>query len=833
MCIFSRQDLTRDPPLARMDLISCRNLLIYLGPVLQRRVMAIFGYALKPGGFLMLGNSEAVGSLSASLKAVDAKHKIYRRSGESAHPFLPDLPPPALRLPIVLRPQQRPDESTLLSRAADRVLLDEYAPPGFLLDSERRLVNFRGNVAEYLSTPRPGANLDVLSLVRAEVLAALLPALDAAMVSGTVARGRFISGEREVEVIVRPITEPRVAAHFLIVFEPAGLRAGGGKENRSADVTRSVEDLALDLASTRSYMQRLVEDLRSVNEEAQSANEELQSANEELQTAKEELQSSNEELATTNEEMQSRNTELHQVNADLVNLLSSLQVSILMLDRDLRVRRYTPVCEKLFSLIPGDIGRPITDLKAAIDIPGLFETLRQVIASGAAEQRDVRDPRGHWYSLRIEPYRTGQDRIDGVVLQMFDVDALKRSMEEVSSARDYAHAIISTVREALVVLDSDLRVRTVNRSYVVAFGEETGGTGEKSFFDLSGGAWDSPEVRAMLGAAASGVSPAPPDVEIEHRAGPGEQRTFVLNARAIGTSSILVAIEDISDRKRSAEAKFRRLFEHSNDGILLVDASTGVVGDVNPAALALLGADRDDTIGRNFWEVLPSAGGETEGRASLERLRASEMVRFPEVEIGIKGSPRVVEILANRYGEGDREVIQLNLRDITQRRRFERQLQETAKLESLGLLAGGIAHDFNNLLASIMGNASLALLDASAAPRYQTALRDVVRASQRAAELTSQMLAYAGKGRYVVRPVDMSEMVRDIATLVLTSVPKQVTIQMDLAAGLPPVRADVSQLQQVIMNLIVNGAESVGGKGVRERSAWRRRLSISIPPITT
>jgi nitrogen-specific signal transduction histidine kinase/CheY-like chemotaxis protein len=154
-------------------------------------------------------------------------------------------------------------------------------------------------------------------------------------------------------------------------------------------------------------------------------------------------------------------------------------------------------------------------------------------------------------------------------------------------------------------------------------------------------------------------------------------------------------------------------------------------------------------------------------------------------------------------------VIQLNLRDITQRRRFEQQLQQTAKLESLGILAGGIAHDFNNLLAGIMGNASLALLDAKGSPRYQSGLRDVVRASQRAAELTSQMLAYAGKGRYVVRQADMSEMVRDISALVLTSIPKTVRVELNLASGLPAVEADVSQLQQVIMNLIINGAESI------------------------
>ncbi len=820
MCIFSRQDVTRDPPLAKMDLISCRNLLIYLDAVLQRRVIAIFDYALKPGGFLLLGNSESISSLSTHFLPVDATSKLYRRDLEIAPPRLPNLPAATLRLPLLARPPQLPRalESSALDRMTDHLLAQEYAPAGFLLDSERHVIKFRGNVGEYLlmETPKT-AHSDLTGLLRPEFLEALNPPLAEAMAGGAVARRHFKPAQdRDVEIIVLPVAEPRLGWHYLVILEEAPhreRRESVAETNKSSgeEQGRSAGDLALDLASTRAYLQRLVEDLRAANEEAQSSNEELQSTNEELQTAKEELQSSNEELATTNEEMQSRNGELGIVNADLVNLLSSLQVAILMLDRDLRVRRYTPVCEKLFNLIPSDVGRPITDLRASVTVPNLKEALQGVIASGEAFTQEVSDSEGHWYSLRVQPYRTTDKRIGGVVLQLFDIDILKRTMQQVEKARDYADAIVGTVSESLAVLDSALLVLTVNQSFCSTFGTTQEECAGNPIYELGNGRWDAPQVHGLLDGVLAGVA-QPPDVEMEQSATAGPRRTLSLSARRIGFDtagrSILLAVQDITDRKLAAEARYRRLFETAKDAIVMIEAVNGIVTDVNPRAIFLLGRDREEMVGRRFWEVPPLAAGEADGELILERLRGNEMVRY-EAEYNVEGASRSIEILANLYREGERQVIQFNVRDITQRRQFEQQLQQTAKLESLGILAGGIAHDFNNLLAGILGNASLALLESTGPVLYQNALQEVVRASQRAAELTSQMLAYAGKGRYVVRAVDFSELVRDISALVLTSIPKTVKVDMKLAQGLPAVEADVSQLQQVIMNLVINGAESV------------------------
>jgi two-component system, chemotaxis family, CheB/CheR fusion protein len=272
-----------------------------------------------------------------------------------------------------------------------------------------------------------------------------------------------------------------------------------------------------------------------------------------------------------------------------------------------------------------------------------------------------------------------------------------------------------------------------------------------------------------------------------------------------------LAIDDITDRKKTAEAKYRRLFETAQDGIVIIDAQTGEITDINPFVSQLLGISRSALIGRPFWETYPLKHLPN-GQNALTLLQQEKIVRFPEVPLKTGDGQReiLVEVVANLYQEGSRNVAQFNIRDITERKQFDRQLQQTARLESLGILAGGIAHDFNNLHAGILGNAGLALGEAPPGSPYQSALKDVVRASQRAAELTGQMLAYAGKGRLNVRPIDLSELVREISKLVQSSIPKSVNLELELAPDLPAANVDAGQMQQVLMNLVINGAEAIG-----------------------
>ena len=328
-----------------------------------------------------------------------------------------------------------------------------------------------------------------------------------------------------------------------------------------------------------------------------------------MQTAKEELQSSNEELSTTNEEMRSRNSELNQVNNDLVNLLSSMKIPIIMLNNQLRIRRYTPIAEKVLNLIPSDIGRPIADLKPRINVPDLEDLLEKVITSTEALEREVQDKEGCWYSLRIHPYKTAENRVEGAVLQLVEINQLKLSIEEVKHARDYAEAIIGTVREPLLVLDQELRVQTANRSFFETFQISSADTLNRTVQELDNGRWNLPQISGLLEGLLNGRTPEVHEVEIEHEFERIGWRTFQLNARHVsqhpGTGLILLALEDVTDRKKAAEAKYRRLFETAKDGIIIVNVETGEITDVNPFLIELFGASRKEFIGENIWKVKP------------------------------------------------------------------------------------------------------------------------------------------------------------------------------------------------------------------------------------
>jgi PAS domain S-box-containing protein len=640
-------------------------------------------------------------------------------------------------------------------------------------------------------------------------------------------------GFREINLVIWPLAGPMVERHFLILFEEASQHGYSHylRASPSSPLGEDYENVVTELAATRTYMQRLIEELRSANEEAQSSNEELQSTNEELQTAKEELQSSNEELITTNEEMQGRNSELNQLNNDLVNLLSSTQIPIVMLDSALRIRRYTPIAEGALNIIPTDIGRPISDLKSRLDVPDLEDLLRRVIRSGEPLERDVRHENGRWLSLRIHPYKTSQERVDGAVLQLVDIDQIKTTMEEIEHARDYAEAIIKTVREPLLVLDSQLRVQTANRAFFEAFNLSQEQIFNCNLYELDEARWNLPIVARLFDRLLHDGQSVLQDIELEREVSGRGLRTFQLNARHLQRNRdqqlILVALEDVTDRKKAAEAKYRRLFEASQDGIIIIDAETGEITDLNPYVAQMLGRSRAELSGKPFWETDPLRHLRG-GAGVLDRLRRETIVRFPELSLqrGDGQGETQLEIVANLYQEGGKDVAQFNIRDITERKRFDQQLQQTARLESLGILAGGIAHDFNNLLAGILGNAGLAMADAPKDSPYQSALKDVIRASQRAADLTRQMLAYAGKGRINIQPIDLSQLVKEISKLVESSIPKSVELALNLATELPPVEADAGQMQQVVMNLVINGAEAVG-EGTRGRvrvKTWSEAL---------
>ena len=439
-CIFARQNVTNDPPFSHLDLISCRNVMIYLGSLLQRKVMGMFHYALRPGGVLVLGSSETIGTFGDLFAPIDRKHKIYGRKAGAVAPVPFGIGPLARRLPAE-RPRMD-DESHgggNVFREADLVLLSRFSPPGVLINDDFEILQFRGRTSPFLE-PAPGAaTFNLLKMAREGILGDLRGAIHAARRKDVPVRREGIrvstddSGFINANLEVLPFRTAAGEHFFIILFEevarvPEEKKPKGRGKKAEQPEPRQVTRLKRELESTREYLQSIIEEqeamneeLRSANEEIQSSNEELQSTNEELETAKEELQSSNEELTTLNEELANRNDELARVNDDLVNLLASVEMPIVMLDAQMRIRRFNPGAQRALNLIPGDIGRPFADLKPTLDADGLDAMISGVIDTLETREERVQHRNGQRYSMRIRPYKTAENKIEGAVIVLVDV----------------------------------------------------------------------------------------------------------------------------------------------------------------------------------------------------------------------------------------------------------------------------------------------------------------------------------------------------------------------------------------------------------------------------
>lgn len=485
LCVFAVQNVVKDPPFSRLDMVCCRNLLIYLESVLQKRALQIFHYALKPNGYLLLGSSETTGSHAELFSLLDKKNKIYAKKSLPArmpHEVATLIDSGYVSTPAKAETNGGPVPAFDIQHEAERVLLAEYGPPGVMINEAMEIQHFRGQTGPYLA-PTPGvASLNLLKLAHSELTMPLRSLIHLAIKTKKPVRKDGVElgtngNGRVIDVQVLPLKDPGSGErYFLVLFEPATPRvptpASGKRGRKPAKDDPRIEDLRKELRTTREYMQAIIEDqeatneeLRSANEEILSSNEELQSTNEELETAKEELQSTNEELATVNDELENRNTELAQVNNDLTNLLSSVNIPIVMLGQDFRIRHFTPAAEKLLNFIGTDVGRPISDIKPNIDGTNLETMVSDVIDSVTPKTIEVQDRGGRWYSLSIRPYKTHDNRIQGAVLAFIDVDESnigERLRQALSSEERRLAAVVRDSNDAIVVYELDGRIRAWN-----------------------------------------------------------------------------------------------------------------------------------------------------------------------------------------------------------------------------------------------------------------------------------------------------------------------------------------------------------------------------------
>jgi two-component system, chemotaxis family, CheB/CheR fusion protein len=492
VCIFARHNVLGDPPFSRMDLISCRNVMIYMEAGLQRKLLPLLHYALKPTGVLFLGPSETIGASCDLFELEDAKAKIYSKKAIATRfergfllgPYAPASVEARSESAREVAPEHVPD----VQRDADRVLLARYLPAGVLINENHEVLQFRGDTGRYLA-PAPGKpNLNVLKMAREGLLVSLRALLQRARRNDSVVREEGVriktnGGYSDITLAVIPLGRPNTSERsYWILFENPASTAPRERASRKVrprakseleEKDKQINRLLQELSATRDYLQSVIEqqeaaneELQSANEEVQSANEELQSINEELETSREEIQSSNEELTTVNEELQNRNEELNRVNNDLNNLFGSLQMAIVMVWQDLRIRRFTPMAEKLFNLIATDIGRPIGDIKLNLTVQDLPKLLAEVIDQVTARDLEVQDQAGRWYQLRIRPYRTLDNRIDGAVILLFDIESLKQSQ----GVLERQAKLLEQTHEALFVRELNGTIVYWNRGAELLYG---------------------------------------------------------------------------------------------------------------------------------------------------------------------------------------------------------------------------------------------------------------------------------------------------------------------------------------------------------------------------
>jgi two-component system, chemotaxis family, CheB/CheR fusion protein len=588
LCVFARHNLGIDPPFSRLDLVVCRNVLIYFAAKLQKTVLQNLHYGLKPSGFLLLGTSETTVGSTELFDPVDPKHRIYsKRSIEpkSSSDFIIDgeVKPRTRQNNMQIVPlseQTVVDDSQKtakidLQKVADELLWKHYAPAGVVINADLEILQFRGETGAYLSAASGRPSFNLLKMVSVNLRVELRAAIDRAK--------KFnlpVTKSEPVELVkftVIPFQVPGFADRYLLVlFEPLAESLGAkldrperaipaspqgtSKQMRKTLVEQENTRLRQKLALTQAHLQStlieqedIARDVQAVQEEMLSSNEEFQSTNEELETAKEEIQAANEELSTVNEELRSRNLEVTLLNNDLINILSSVQLPILIVGADLKIRRFTPMAAQLFNLIPADIGRSFSHIRHNLDLPDLDRAILQTIETLVVYQCEVRDVTGGWYHLIVRPYKTGDDRIAGATIVLLDVSELKHQTQEMQASRDYAKAIVATIIEPLIVLDRNFQIVTANPAFYRMFEVTETQVQGQLLQNLGNNQWRIPGLRSRLNNVFR-TNTSFQDYEVEHTFEQIGHKTMLLNALQIynsgGEPLLLLTIVDITHRKQ-------------------------------------------------------------------------------------------------------------------------------------------------------------------------------------------------------------------------------------------------------------------------------------------
>lgn len=578
LVVFAVQNVIKDPPFTKLDILSCRNMLIYMEPELQKKLMILFNYSLNPGGIMILGTSETLGTNSDGFQAIDARLKIFKRTTKMLSVGLIDFPSSFTSTKRGTTERLTPPKVIEnIQTLADQILLQRFAPASVLVNRTGDIIYITGRTGKYLEPVAGKANWNIYAMAREGLRQELPNAFRKAIQNYDEVILQNIKvgtngGTQYLNVTIQQMESPDpIKGMIMVIFteipatnNPEALDSKTGKQTSSIRLKEKEIQLQKcfdELQSTREEMQTSQEELKSTNEELQSTNEELQSTNEELTTSKEEMQSLNEELQTVNIELQSKLVDFVRANNDMKNLLNSTKIATLFLDKELNIRSFTDPITNIFKLRNTDIGRPFTDLVTELQYPDMGIHAHQVIKSLTSIESETKTNDGRWFNVRIMPYRTLDDHIDGLVMTFLDITKSKKLEIELKEANE----------------------------------------------------------------------------------------------------SLLI----------SKETRYQRLFESAKDGILILDAETGKITDVNPFLIEVLGYSKEEFIEKTIWEI-GFLKDIIANKDKFSELQKKEFVRYEDLPLQTADGKKInVEFISNMYTVDNQKVIQCFIRDISVRKQAE------------------------------------------------------------------------------------------------------------------------------------------------------------------
>ncbi|MGF7117765.1 CheR family methyltransferase [Methanobacterium oryzae] len=576
MAIFAPHDVLINPPFSKLDIISCRNVLIYMNKDAQRKILSAFTYAIKPNGILFLGPSESISDFVESFNALNNKWKIFKSKKTNEEPARDFVQFPYARLP---QEHLNAEDFEIIgetgrdiAKNVQKLLIEKYAPATAIINKDGKIVFIHGRVGKYLEFAEGVPNLSIFDMTREGIKFELNSAINEAILKNKDVTYRNLevktNGEYQpIDLIVKSIDQPKYMEGFLMVtfkdIEPSEdvkeqiPKSAPKKEKRIRELEEELRITKERLHTTIEELETSNEELKSANEELQSMNEELQSTNEELETSKEELQSLNEELLTVNTELQNKVDQLSEVNDDMNNLLNSIEVPTIFVDKSIKIKRYTKETTKLINLIPSDVGRPLKDIVSNVEYDDMISDIKEVMDRVIYKEKEVHTKGGTWYLVRIIPYKTTENIIDGAVITFTDITG-QRELSKLSNQLNYVIGIVDTVREPLIVLDEELKIISANKSFYDKFEVEEKETAGKLLYNLGDNQWDIPKLRDLLDKVIN-TNQKFENFQVEHDFPKIGYKKMLLNARKIPGKQIgqkildkgliLLAIEEITDKK--------------------------------------------------------------------------------------------------------------------------------------------------------------------------------------------------------------------------------------------------------------------------------------------